>query len=195
MYDDNKDFSSIAHIFIKIAPVQSTSENDLSYIHKSVYEFFVAQSVIEETLQSKLQTLEIKTTKLGLGFLAFDLDILCMLTEHLSELKLDEQYLFYCETWYKSLLLTREIKYNSITDEKKILKLERMGSNCMNLIAALPRIDLTDRDFSDFVMPHAYLYRRDLTGSKNLIGVLRFIIIYYCRLSDYFLIAIIIKFY
>jgi hypothetical protein len=95
MYND-KDFSSIAHIFIKIAPVHSSSENDLSYIHKSVYEFFVAQSIIEETLQSKLQALEIKTTKLWLGFLAFDLDVLCMLAEHLSELKLDEQYLFYC---------------------------------------------------------------------------------------------------
>jgi hypothetical protein len=51
-----------------------------------------------------------KTTKIGLGFLAFDLDILHMLAEHLSELKLDEQYLLYCETWYKSLLLTRETK-------------------------------------------------------------------------------------
>ncbi len=80
------------------------------YIHKSVYEFFVTQSVIGETLQSKLEILEIKTTKLGLGFLAFDLDMLCTLAEHLSELKLDEQYLFYCETWYKSLLLTRTIK-------------------------------------------------------------------------------------
>ena len=49
MYDE-KDFSSIAHIFIKIAPVQSSSENGFSYIHKSVYEFFVAQSIIEETL-------------------------------------------------------------------------------------------------------------------------------------------------
>jgi hypothetical protein len=106
-----KDFSSIAHIFIKIAPVLSSSENDVIYIHKSVYEFFVAQSVIEEALQqSKLQILEMKTTKLSLGFLAFDLDILCILAEHLSELKLDEQYLFYCETWYKSLLLTRRIK-------------------------------------------------------------------------------------
>jgi hypothetical protein len=61
-----------------------------------------------------------------------------MLLEYLSELKLDEQYLFYCETWYKSLLLTREIKYKNIRDHKEILKLERMGSNCMNLLAALP---------------------------------------------------------
>ncbi len=50
----------------------------------------------------------------------------------------------------------------------EILKLERMGSNCMNLLAALPWIDLTDRDFSECVMPHAHLYKRDLTGSKNL---------------------------
>jgi hypothetical protein len=85
--------------------------DDLSYIHKSFYEFFIAQSLIEETLkQSKLQILEINTTKLSIGFLAFDLDILCMLAENLSELKLDDQYLFYCETWYKSLLLTRKIK-------------------------------------------------------------------------------------
>jgi hypothetical protein len=104
-----------------------------------------------------------------------------MLAEHLSELKLDEQYLFYCETWYKSLLLTREIKYNNITDEKEILKLERMGSNCINLIAALPRIDLTERDFSYCTMPYAYLYRRDLTGSKNLRGVV-FIIIKECKI-------------
>ncbi len=103
-----------------------------------------------------------------------------MLAEHLSELKVDEQYLFYCETWYKSLLLTRRIKQKKITDEKEILKLERMGSNCMNLLAALPWIDLTDRDFSDCAMPHAYLYKRDLTGSNNLKGVVYIIIICYC---------------
>jgi hypothetical protein len=52
----------------------------------------------------------------------------------------------------------------------------------MNLIAALPRIDLTDRDFSECVMPYAYLYKRDLTGSKNLRDFV-FII------TDYFFIA------
>ncbi len=49
----------------------------------------------------------------------------------------------------------------------------------MNLLAALPRIDLTDRDFSDCAMPHAYLYKRDLTESKNLWWGLVFIIIDY----------------
>jgi hypothetical protein len=76
-----------------------------------------------------------------------------------------------------------------MTDEKEILKLERMGSNCMNLIAALPWIDLTDRDFSHCVIPHAYLYKRDLTGSKNLKGVVFIIIIDYFRVYDYFLIV------
>ncbi len=47
-----KNYSDMAKIFIKIAPVQGSSENDLSYIHESFYQFFVAQSVIEETLQS-----------------------------------------------------------------------------------------------------------------------------------------------
>jgi hypothetical protein len=51
----------------------------------------------------------------------------------------------------------------------------------MNLIAALPWIDLTDRDFSDCVMPYVYLYKRDLTGSKNLRGVVYAIIIDYFR--------------
>ncbi len=59
--------------------------------------------------------------------------------------------------------------------------MERIGSNCMNLIAALPWIDLTDRDFSECAMPHAYLYKRDLTGSKNLGVVVYTIIIDYCK--------------
>jgi hypothetical protein len=52
----------------------------------------------------------------------------------------------------------------------------------MNLIAALPWIDLTDRDFSECAMPYAYLYRRDLTGSKNLRDVVFIIIIEYYRM-------------
>jgi hypothetical protein len=60
----DKDFSNIAHIFIKIAPVVSSSQNDLTYIHKSVYEFFIAQSVIEETLTAKLEALDFSKSKL-----------------------------------------------------------------------------------------------------------------------------------
>ncbi len=62
----------------------------------------------------------------------------------------------------------------------------------MNLIAALPRIDLTDRDFSDCAIPHAYLYKRDLTGSKNLsdvVFIIIIIIIDYCGIFFFFDIA------
>jgi hypothetical protein len=99
--------------------------------------------------------------------LAFDLDILSTIGEHVSELNLNEQYLLYIETWYKSLLLTRNIK--QAKSQKDIKKLERVGSNCINLLSALPRCDLTHRDFSDCAIPYAYLYKRDLTGSKHLL--------------------------
>jgi hypothetical protein len=49
---------------VKIAPVVSSSENYLSYIHKSVYEFLIAQSVIEETLAAKLEALDFAKSKL-----------------------------------------------------------------------------------------------------------------------------------
>jgi hypothetical protein len=48
---------------VNIAPVVSSSENDLTYIHKSVYEFFIAQSVIEETLAAKLEALDFAKSK------------------------------------------------------------------------------------------------------------------------------------
>ncbi len=58
----------------------------------------------------------------------------------------------------------------------------------MNLLAALPSIDLTDRDFSECAMPNAYLYRRDLTGSKHLRGVMDIIDSdnNYLFITDYF---------
>jgi hypothetical protein len=49
---------------VNIAPVVSSSENDLTYIHKSVNEFFIAQSVIEETLTAKLEALDFAKSKL-----------------------------------------------------------------------------------------------------------------------------------
>ncbi len=72
--------------------------------------------------------------------------------------------------------------------------LERMGSNCMNLLAALPRIDLTDRDFSDCVMPYAYLYKRDLTGSKDLKGVVLIVIFIILEIKIIFLLHILWEF-
>jgi hypothetical protein len=64
----------------------------------------------------------------------------------------------------------------------------------MNLLAALPRIDLTDRDFSDCVMPYAYLYKRDLTGSKDLKGVVLIVIFIILEIKIIFLLHILWEF-
>jgi hypothetical protein len=65
----------------------------------------------------------------------------------------------------------------------------------MNLLAALPRIDLTDRDFSDCAMLHPYFYKRDLTGSKNLRDIVLFIILIILESKIGFDIANIVKVY
>ena len=50
----------------EISPVTvSNSNKNYSYIHKSVYEFYIAQSIIEETLVAKLQPLDEKKTMLS----------------------------------------------------------------------------------------------------------------------------------
>jgi uncharacterized protein YjbI with pentapeptide repeats len=79
-------------------------------------------------------------------------------------LPLDLQYKLYFETWYKSVLLTRKVK--NISDIEEIRKLEIIGSNCVNLLAAPVQCDLTNRDFSDCSIPNAYFYKRDLSGCK-----------------------------
>jgi uncharacterized protein YjbI with pentapeptide repeats len=62
------------------------------------------------------------------------------------------------------VLLTRKIKTEKIDDKEIISKLEKIGSNCVNLLAGPYRCDLTYRDFSDCAIPYAYFYKRDLTG-------------------------------
>ncbi len=42
-------------------------------------------------------------------------------------------------------------------------KLEKIGSNCLNLMSGPARCDLTNRDFSSCAIPNAYLYKRDLS--------------------------------
>jgi uncharacterized protein YjbI with pentapeptide repeats len=38
-----------------------------------------------------------------------------------------------------------------------------IGSNCVNLLAGPFTWDLKNKDFSDCAVPHAYLYKRNLT--------------------------------
>ncbi len=68
------------------------------------------------------------------------------------------------ETWYRSVLLTRKIKADASINQLAASKLEKIGSNCLNLLSGPARCDLTDRDFSSCAIPNAYLYKRDLSG-------------------------------
>jgi hypothetical protein len=87
------------------------------------------------------------------------------------ELPLTLQYLLFFETWYKSVLLTRKIKSKRISyKEERFNKLEKIGSNCVNLLAGPYRCDLTERDFSDCAIPYAYFYKRDLSGCNFFNG-------------------------
>jgi uncharacterized protein YjbI with pentapeptide repeats len=68
------------------------------------------------------------------------------------------------ETWYRSILITRKIKNDAMIDQLAASKLEKIGSNCLNLLSGPARCDLTNRDFSSCAIPNAYLYKRDLSG-------------------------------
>ena len=93
-----------------------------------------------------------------------------MIAEHVMELPVEMQYLMFYETWYKSLLLTRAVRTEPDIDQCRAQRLRVLGSNCINLLAAHPRCDLKDLDFSGCEMPYAYFYKRDLSGSKIAIN-------------------------
>jgi hypothetical protein len=86
-------------------------------------------------LNAKSEPIDEITTLLGTAFLRFDLDILSLVSEHVMELPLTLQYSLFFETWYKSVLLTRKIKSEKIRDQERINRLEKIGSNCVNLLA------------------------------------------------------------
>ncbi len=61
------------------------------------------------------------------------------------------------------MLLTRKIKTDAMINQLAVSKLEKIGSNCLNLLSGPTRCDLTNRDFSSCAIPNAYLYKRDLS--------------------------------
>jgi hypothetical protein len=79
------------------------------------------------------------------------------------EMPIELSYTIFFETWYRSVLLTRKIKTDAMIDKFAISKLEKIGSNCLNLLSFPTRCDLTYRDFSRCAIPYAYLYKRDLS--------------------------------
>ncbi len=107
----------------QISPTAACENNSYCFIHKSIYEFFIAQSIIQETLKAKFQAIDENKTMLCTAFLTNDLDILAFVSEHVIEAPVSLQYLLYYETWYKSVLLSRKIKTENIKDQQRIDKL------------------------------------------------------------------------
>ncbi len=70
----------------KISPASAFENNSYSFIHKSIYEFFIAQCIIQETLKAKLLAIDEHKTMLGTAFLRNDLDVLTFVSEHVIEI-------------------------------------------------------------------------------------------------------------
>ena len=84
------------------------------------------------------------------GFLAFDLDILRMVGEHVNEIPVELQYIQYFEVWYKSVLLSRKIKQEKITDKDLSGQINR-ALNSIILNIAEGSADNSDIEFARFL--------------------------------------------
>lgn len=74
-----------------------------------MYEFYVAQRILEETASARCLELDECKTMLSMGLLRNDLDILSLVAEHVMEVSVELQHLLYYECWYRSVLMTRKI--------------------------------------------------------------------------------------
>ena len=77
----------------QISLAAACENNSYSFIHKSIYEFFIVQSIIQETSKAKLQAIDENKTMLGTAFLSNDLDVLTFVSEHVLEIPVSLQYL------------------------------------------------------------------------------------------------------
>lgn len=57
-----------------------------------MYEYYIAQSIVEETLYARGGPIDEEKSVLRLAYLADDLGILTMVAEHVSEMPVDWQY-------------------------------------------------------------------------------------------------------
>ncbi len=75
-------------MLFKISPVAASNSKSFSYYHKSFYQFYIAQSIIEETLNAKLDSIKKDTTMISTAYLRSDLEILSLVSEHVMEFPL-----------------------------------------------------------------------------------------------------------
>ncbi len=75
----------VVHFISKVSPILDIYR----FIDKSIKEFYIAQSIIEETLNAKCQSIDENRTMLSTAYLRFDLDILSLVTEHVMDIPLN----------------------------------------------------------------------------------------------------------
>jgi len=61
---------------LKFIPIEGSQEQGYTYIHKSVYEYYVQQSFMKETKFNKGECLDINVSNVGNAYLSNDIDIL-----------------------------------------------------------------------------------------------------------------------
>ncbi len=67
-------------------------------------------------MNAKQQAIDKNKTLIKTAFLVLDLDILNLVAEHVMAMPLEQQYSLFFETWYKSVLLTRNVKNIPISE-------------------------------------------------------------------------------
>lgn len=68
--------SQLFQLFLKFTPIEGSMQSGFSYIHKSIYEFYVEQSFMNEVLDSGGEAVDKERSNIGTAYLQNDLDIL-----------------------------------------------------------------------------------------------------------------------
>ena len=128
------------------------SAQGYSYIHKSIYEFYVQQSFMQEVNgcnnKQQAQIIDIDRTNLGTAYLSNDLDILRSIGKDLQhvENRVKEETIFPC--MHNSILLSR-------TDKSE--KTKTMSSNMITVLNCCDHFQFYKVDFKDCEFPRAIL--------------------------------------
>ncbi len=101
-------------------PINFDDKKNLGYSFPDFHYSLVSQSIVEETINAKSNALDENLSLLNRCFLSKHLEVLKIVGEHVMEASLDRQYLSYYETWYKTVLLSRKINVENITDKARI---------------------------------------------------------------------------
>ena len=141
------DFEKLFTLISKFSPLEKGPQG-YTYIHKSIYEFYVQQSFMKEVYYSRGEPLDPDTSMLGSALLSKDLDILRSIGKDIQYLhnRIKELVIFPC--LYSSVLVTRKNKSESA---------RVMASNAITVLNCCDHFEFYGVDFSRCEVPKAIL--------------------------------------